>query len=214
MSKENAQALLKQLQANHGGDFSNVGHSHTADALMAKSDSERMAIIKQSLINIANQFGDNEFVKSIMLGGACDQAGFMVASKNERIDTVVSEIRELRAMSSNTEIDLVQMDRKVNWMETLVNQRTEMELLLQACKDAFKHALGKEYVKRSKNDSAAAQKARRDANMTILTVDALLDAVDNKKLSLDSFKEEAAFAVHAEREGQRQRDAQAKRNVK
>lgn len=206
MTQANAQALLAQLNKEHGTDgFKSIGHSEDKSNSigMADSDQGRMLVIKNSLLNIAAQFPENEFVRSILIGGMCNQCDFMVQSKNERIDIVVSEIRELRTISNNTEIDLVQMERKVEWMQTLVDQRTEMELTRQACYDAYKLAVGKDYIKPSKNQSASVKKARRDANMTLLTVDAVLDAIEKDgtaKLTHSAFSEEAAFATHNARE--------------
>lgn len=192
----NQREQLDALKTNHGGDFSKLGHATNRvhdEAELDAGDAERMKAVYAAAMTIAAQFKGNDFMQSIILGGLCNQADFLVESKNDRIDQVVGEIRQLREMNNNTEIDLNQMERKVSWMQTLVLQRTECEMYRIAVRDAYKAITGKDYVKPSKNESASAKKARRDANFTMLQVDALLGAADSGQLSLSSFDEEAAF---------------------
>lgn len=196
MTAENARKVLEQMKKDHDMDFSNLGHSESKLPLgCGASDEERYANMRRAAISFAAQFPDNEFAQSIFIGALISAAEFQIKGKNERIDQVVGEIRQLHEMSNNTEIDINQMDRKLEWLNTLTEQRIDMEMSEQHVKIAFKSVTGKEYVKRSRESAEAANK-RRDANMTKMQVASLLAAVDKgEKITPDVYGEEAAIAA-------------------
>lgn len=196
MTAENARKVLEQMKKDYDMDFSNLGHSEGKLPLgCGASDEERYANIRKAAICIAAQFPENEFAQSIFIGGLISNADFQIQGKNERIDQVVGEIRQLHEMSNNTEIDINQMERKLEWLNTLTEQRVDMELTMHHLKLAFKSVTGKEYVKRSRESADAANK-RKDANMTKMQVASLLAAVDKgEKITPDVYGEEAAIAA-------------------
>lgn len=175
--------------------FANIGKGKTVtEAELSVGDTERFAQVESSALSLVQPFAGNDFMQSVILGGLCNQADFLIQSKNDRIDEVVGEIRELREMSKNTEIDINQMERKLNWLTTLTEQREETEMYRNSVYKVFKQVTGKTYVKPSKGSSAAPKK--RDLNMTMLQVDNVLAAAANGNLTKEALSEEAAIASY------------------
>ena len=101
---------------------------------------------------LADRF-DNDFNKEKVLGSLCFTSDNQLKFTRNKINELISEVRDIREHYTGSEAQTSYMEGKMDYISTLEEQWDEMHDLHESAQDVFEAVVGKRWIKPAKKST-------------------------------------------------------------